>query len=720
MISRIKTNFFSPVLPAHADPEKNLRTWFLSYILRSLIVILSLLFVAWLLSDSDPFSRFNLITDAILLGLIGIMFFLMKLTGRGRATLASIVLIASFWLSMAYIAWIADGVRDLALLGHFIVILIGGLVLGWQSSLALALLSVGYIFALVALQLNGVLHPTLQPPLEFARDLSSILVLTSVITTLILKSITKVMDQLRVSERQFRSAFENAPIGVAIVGLDRKILQANQAFGDILGYSPEQLTSLTVADVTHPEDWETEKALQDKLLDAEKHTFSMIKRYIHADGHVVWGKLHLSLVFDKSQRPVYFLGQVEDITEHKQTEDELRRTHDLLLADISERKRAEEALRESRNLLQTILDTIPTRIFWKDRDLQYLGCNLPFSLDAGIDKPAEMIGKNDYQMSWKEQAELYRGDDCQVMETGQPKLNYEEPQTTPDGSRIWLRTSKAPLRNLNGDIIGVLGTYEDITERKRAEEEIRRMNEELDERVRERTRQLEAANQELEAFAYSVSHDLRAPLRAISGYTSLLIADYGSLLDSEAQLLCNNIQSGARRMDQLIDDLLMFSRLGRSEMYVSEIDMGALVAATYQELTAAVDRERIDFCVAPLPRIKGDLSLIKQVWINLLSNAIKFSSKRSRGVIRVSGEEANGETVFCVKDNGTGFDMRYVDKLFGVFQRLHSGHDFPGTGVGLAIVQRVVQRHNGRVWAEGQSDQGAAFYFALPAASAGP
>jgi PAS domain S-box-containing protein len=254
----------------------------------------------------------------------------------------------------------------------------------------------------------------------------------------------------------------------------------------------------------------------------------------------------------------------------------------------------------------------------------------------------------------------------------------------------------------------------DITERKRAENEVRQLNEKLEERVIERTAQLHAANKELEAFSYSVSHDLRAPLRAINGYTRILVEDYISVLDEEGKRICNIITAEAQRMGDLIDDLLSFSRLSRKEIQSAKVDMKALVHSVYGELTREPDRERIDFKVGKLPSTEGDPALLHQVWVNLISNAIKFSSKKDRAIIEVGTKKSDRENIYCVRDNGAGFDIQYVDKLFGVFQRLHSEDEFEGTGVGLAIIQRIVQRHGGRVWAEGDVDQGATFYFALP------
>lgn len=255
---------------------------------------------------------------------------------------------------------------------------------------------------------------------------------------------------------------------------------------------------------------------------------------------------------------------------------------------------------------------------------------------------------------------------------------------------------------------------QEIAARQQAEAKIIQLNVELEQRVIERTTQLEAANKELEAFSYSVSHDLRAPLRAIDGYTRILVEDYEPSLDAEGKRVCGVVQDEARRMGELIDDLLALSRLGRAEMQISKINMETLALTVFQELTTPEDRERIDFHVSPLPSAKGDPSLIHQVWTNLLSNAIKFSSKRARAIIHVTGTQNAEELIYAVNDNGAGFEMQYADKLFGVFQRLHNEKEFPGTGVGLATVKRIIQRHDGRVWGESQGDQGATFYFSLP------
>ena len=245
-------------------------------------------------------------------------------------------------------------------------------------------------------------------------------------------------------------------------------------------------------------------------------------------------------------------------------------------------------------------------------------------------------------------------------------------------------------------------------------EQLDRLNAELERRVAERTAQLEAANREIESFSYSVSHDLRTPLRAIDGYAQILGEDYSNSLDDEGRRLLGLVRSRAQRMGDLIDELLLFSRLGRSPLATTRIDMEALVCGVVEDLDTGDAGPRPHIEIGPLPDASGDAALIRQVWMNLLSNAIKFSRKCDDPRIVVSAAGTQGEPAYCVRDNGAGFDMAYYDKLFSVFQRLHGPDEFPGTGVGLAIVQRIVARHGGRVWAESRVGEGAAFYFSLP------
>jgi signal transduction histidine kinase len=250
-------------------------------------------------------------------------------------------------------------------------------------------------------------------------------------------------------------------------------------------------------------------------------------------------------------------------------------------------------------------------------------------------------------------------------------------------------------------------------ELKKAEDDIRKLNDELEQKVIERTAQLEFVNKELESFSYSVSHDLRAPIRAINGYTRILVEDYAEKLDSDGTQILHSIINNSKKMGELIDDLLAFSKLGRKQVTVSEVNMTDLVNSVREELLFEDGENIPEFDVDTLPPAKGDKSLIKQVWINLISNAIKYSKHKESTNIEIGAYKKENLVVYYVKDAGAGFDMQYYDKLFGVFQRLHSQEEFEGTGIGLAIVQKIVHRHNGTVWAESKLNEGTCFYFSL-------
>lgn len=284
-----------------------------------------------------------------------------------------------------------------------------------------------------------------------------------------------------------------------------------------------------------------------------------------------------------------------------------------------------------------------------------------------------------------------------------------------DGTIYWVDTTIVPLLDDKGKPYQYLAIRADITERKKAEEEIIQLNTELEEKVTQRTEELQAANNEMEAFTYSVSHDLRAPLRGIIGFTAILEEDYAKKLDDEAKRITTVIRENTMKMGHLIDDLLDFSRMGKRELSKAGIDTNMLVKGIIDDLGQQNKISTIEWHIPPLPVVEGDLSMIRQVWINLLSNAVKYSGTKTNPRIEINSFADNGQVCFSVKDNGVGFDEQYGHKLFKVFQRLHDQEEFEGTGVGLALVEKIISRHGGRTWAEGKEEEGATFYFSLPA-----
>lgn len=495
---------------------------------------------------------------------------------------------------------------------------------------------------------------------------------------------------LKESEKKYRNLFERNPQTMWIYDLETLvILEVNNAAILNYGYSKEEFLKLTLKDIRPKEDLDS--LLKDVANTSKELNNAGIWRHKKKNGEIIFVEISSHL-----------------------TDYENRKARLVLVNDVTERVNAEEALKTNYSLLRVagkmakfggwsvVIDD--NKVKWSEEVAAIHG------MPAGYSPELE-DSINFYAPEWREKIKKV------FNECSEKGITYDEEMQiiTAKGNLVWIRTIGEAIKDESGKIIMIRGFFQDITERKQAEEEIIMLNEELEQRVIQRTSQLEAANKELEAFSYSVSHDLRAPLRAIHSFTKILKEDYSNFLDAEGKRIMGIVESSSIHMGQLIDDLLAFSRIGRTELLFSKIEMNPLAKSVFAELTTHEERNKIDFTVKKLPPAYGDPSTIKQVMTNLISNALKYSSKSKRATINIDYELNEGEIIYAVKDNGVGFDMQYVNKLFGVFQRLHSAKEFEGNGVGLAIVQRVIVRHGGRVWAKGEVGKGATFSFSLPA-----
>jgi PAS domain S-box-containing protein len=361
--------------------------------------------------------------------------------------------------------------------------------------------------------------------------------------------------------------------------------------------------------------------------------------------------------------------------------------------------------------LLALLDNTSAVIYMRDLEGRYMLVNRQYERLFKV-RRQEIIGLTDHDLFPAAVADEFRANDLQAASSGGP-MQMEEIAPGEDGPHTYV-TVKFPLIDAGGMPYAVCGISTDITDRKRAEDEVSVLNTELEQRVLQRTAELEASTRELDAFAYSVSHDLRAPLRSIHGFSQVLLEDYAQQLDETAVAYLIRLQANASRMAQLIDDLLRLSRTTRAELSRQPIEIGTLGQVILDELQAAEpDRDIEVFVEGPMQAV-GDAHLVGLALRNLITNAWKFTSKRSAAEISVGSIVHEGEaTVFFVRDNGAGFDPRFANKLFEPFQRLHNSTDFDGSGIGLAIVHRVIRRHGGAIWAESAPDQGATFFFTL-------
>jgi len=502
-------------------------------------------------------------------------------------------------------------------------------------------------------------------------------------------------EELRETRDYLENLFGYANAPVIVWDQELRITRFNHAF--------EELTQRAVAEVVgrhldllFPDDERRTQALGHVTSASAGERWQVVEiPILRADGEVRTVLWNSATVYAADKMtPVATIAQGHDITERVQAEDELR---------ASERKFRETILALDEGYYSVTLDAV------------LLDHNPAFNRILGIDPDADLRGTRGPGFWWDPADRT-----VYVEHLSRDGVIHDHVvrAKAADGSPLILLVSAHLVRDEHGEIKHIDGSIVDFTVRKAAEDEIERLNAELEQRVLERTAQLDATNKELEAFAYSVSHDLRAPLRHISGFSELLAARSAGVLDDRGRHYLETITTSVGQMGVLIDDLLQFSRTGRAALQIAEVDMEAALREALEPLQRETEGRDVEWSIGPLPAVIGDRALLRQVWANLLGNAVKYTRGRAPARIEVGARDGDGdgasEDVFWVRDNGVGFDMQYAHKLFGVFQRLHSSAEFEGTGIGLANVQRIIDRLGGRVWAEAELDQGAVFYFSLP------
>jgi PAS domain S-box-containing protein len=379
--------------------------------------------------------------------------------------------------------------------------------------------------------------------------------------------------------------------------------------------------------------------------------------------------------------------------------------------NMAKRLQAESLLRQNREIFNALIEGTCDAIYAKDPQGRYLVCNGAAAQLIGM-KVSEVLGADDTALFPLDEADELMAQDREILASGELK-SIEHTLSCAGGEKLIFQATKGPLRDERGNIIGVFGISRNVTESRRVAEELGKLTNELELRVAERTALLEAAMQEQESFSYSVSHDLRGPLRHINCYAAILEEEFGDCFSDRAREYLDRIRCSSRRMGQLIDDLLELSRIGRSELSKGPVSLSRLACSISDKLREAEPERRVELVVEAGLTVKGDQVLLRQMLENLIGNAWKYSSRRECSRIEVGRKKKADREVFFVKDNGVGFDMAYQDKLFGAFQRLH-GSEFEGAGIGLATVKRIVERHGGSVWAEAAIDEGATIYFTLP------
>ena len=431
------------------------------------------------------------------------------------------------------------------------------------------------------------------------------------------------------------------------------------------------------------------------------------REYVERLPQVIMQVLRLSRLREGTRRRTRNLNSLVE-----RRTSELAEANERLREEMAVRQRAVESLAGSERRFRDLVETSHDLVWRCDRDGCFIYLNPAWEKTHGY-AVQELLGRTPWSLASSDFAERDGAKFARLMDDGSG-TRWETRHLAKSGEIVHLTFNAVVASDDEGRHVGAQGTANDVTELKAAQARLSEMNDALEHLIDERTEQLMSANAELEAFAYSVSHDLKTPLRAIDGYSALLEQRHETSLSPEGRRLVGVVRESTHQMGRLIDDLLDLSRIGRIGAVASAVDMGELANSAFTGLYSAEDGRSVDFSVGDLPTIQGDVTLLRQVWLNLLENALKFTSGRDVARIQVDCREEVHHWVFRVQDNGAGFDQEHSGRLFGVFERLHDREEFPGTGIGLATVKRVIERHGGEVWAEGEVDVGATLFLRLP------
>jgi PAS domain S-box-containing protein len=692
--------YLSP--PDLTDEGVNRKANFLYRIILGTLGIITVMLVVTIIILPEYFLRYSSLLLIFWMGSF-VSFHLMK---KGHVRLSSFLYVSFMFVIIFASAWTAGGIKSHAIQLLPIVVLFAGLTLGRKAIWYFGLFAcvVGYI-----LVLSDRYHvlPRTEPigniPITFWIISSASVLLLCTLEFISIRGLENALDSARQelalrtkSEEKYRHIFESFQDIYYETDLNGYIHTISPSVRERLGYEPEIVMGRNVTEIYADPDRRVYFLQELKTKGTiQNHELDLIAN----DGNRVNVLVSSRIIYDENMSPIGIKGTIHDITE---------------------RKLSELALRVSEERYKSIISVSNTGGWEYHTENGYLWCSPEyFTMLGRSQSDYKMAEGPNLQESW---VDLLHPDDrdrsvehfASYLRNGSVGI-YENNfrMLHQDGSWIWIWSRGQTLRDSNGVLTNLtVGTHIDVTKRNQMEVQLQQLNAELEERVIDRTRELEEVNKELESFSFSVSHDLRAPLRAVNGYATILEEDFGKAMDPEARVHLQTILKNSKRMGQLIDDLLAFSKLGRKDIATSEINMNVLVGNIVREEIYDWS-EQTEFVIHDLLPALGDQSLIKQVWINLISNACKYSRNKPNPRIEIGSALRAGHSEYYIKDNGAGFDMQYYHKLFGVFQRLHSQDEFEGTGIGLASLKKIISKHHGKVWAESVLNEGTIFYFTL-------